>query len=83
MRAVEQAIRGLEEEQWRKSDPEKSARADDMVAKLQQAIGKVEADLEKARAAGDQKKVADLEENLSSRRSFLEMAQRASADFSG
>jgi hypothetical protein len=83
MRAVEQEIRGLEEEQWRKSDPEKSARADDMVAKLEQAIGKVESDLEKARANGDQKKVADLEENLASRRAFLEMAQRASADYSG
>ncbi len=83
MRAVEQTIRGLEEEQWRKSDPEKSARADDMVAKLEQAISQVEADLEKARAVGDQKKVADLEENLASRRSFLEMAQRASADYSG
>ena len=83
MRAVEQEIRGLEEEQWRKSDPEKSARADDMVAKLEQAIGKVESDLEKARAAGDPKKVADLEENLASRRAFLEMAQRASADYSG
>jgi hypothetical protein len=82
MRAVEQAIRGLEEEQWRRSDPEKSARADDMVAKLEQAIGKVESDLEKARAAGDAKRVADLEENLASRRSFLEMAQRASADYS-
>jgi hypothetical protein len=83
MRAVEQEIRGLEEEQWRKSDPEKSARADDMVAKLEQAIGKVESDLEKARAGGDQKKIADLEENLASRRAFLEMAQRASADYSG
>jgi hypothetical protein len=83
MRAVEQEIRGLEEEQWRKSDPEKSARADDMVAKLEQAIGKVESDLEKARANGDQKKIADLEENLASRRAFLEMAQRASADYSG
>jgi len=82
MRAVEQAIRGLEEEQWRKSDPEKSARADDMVSKLQQAIAQVEADLEKARAAGDQKKVSDLEDNLASRRAFLEMAQRASADYS-
>ena len=48
-----------------------------------QAIGKVEADLEKARAAGDEKKVAELEENLASRRAFLEMAQRASADYSG
>jgi Domain of Unknown Function (DUF349) len=83
MRAVEQVIRGIEEEKWRRTDPEKSARADDMVAKLEQAIGKVEADLEKARAAGDQKKIADLEDNLTSRRSFLEMAQRASADYSG
>ena len=56
MRAVEQAIRGVEEEQWRRSDPEKSARADDMVAKLEQAIDKVEADLEKARAAGDRRR---------------------------
>jgi hypothetical protein len=82
MRAVEQAIRGIEEEKWRRTDPEKSARADDMVAKLEEAIGKVEADLDRARATGDQKKVADLEENLASRRAFLEMAQRASADFS-
>jgi hypothetical protein len=83
MRAVETAIRGIEEEKWRRTDPEKSARADDMVTKLQDAIGKVESDLEKARSAGDQKKVTELEENLASRRSFLEMAQRASADYSG
>jgi hypothetical protein len=82
MRAVEQAIRGLEEEKWRRTDPEKSARADDMVAKLQEAIGKVEADLERARATGDQKRVTELEENLAARRAFLETAQRASADFS-
>jgi hypothetical protein len=82
MRVVEQAIRGIEEEKWRRTDPEKSARADDMVAKLQEAIGKVEDDLEKARSTGDQKKVTELEENLASRRAFLEMAQRASADYS-
>jgi hypothetical protein len=82
MRAVEQAIRGIEEEKWRRTDPEKSARADDMVAKLHEAIGKVEADLEKARSSGDAKKVTELEENLVSRRAFLEMAQRASADYS-
>lgn len=83
IRKVEQAIRAVEDEAWRRSDPEKSARADDMVSKLQAAIEKVEADLEKARAAGNEKKVRDLEENLESRRSFLEMARRASADFSG
>lgn len=83
MRAVEQEIRGLEEEQWRRSDPEKSARADDMVAKLRDAIDKVEKDLDSARTAGDRKKVGELEENLASRRAFLEMAERASADYSG
>jgi hypothetical protein len=83
MRAVEQAIRGIEEEKWRRTDPEKSARADDIVANLHEAIDRVEADLESARATGDQKRVTELEENLASRRAFLEMAERASADYSG
>jgi hypothetical protein len=82
MRAVEQAIRGIEDEKWRRTDPEKSARADDMVAKLEEAIGKVEGDLDRARAGSDQKKVAELEDDLASRRAFLEMAQRAAADYS-
>ena len=72
MRKVEQAIRGVEDEQWRRTDPEKSARADDMVAKLEAAIAELEADLDKARAAGDEKKVKDLEENLASRQAFLD-----------
>lgn len=83
IRKVEQTIRGLEDEQWRKSDPEKSARADDMVAKLEAAIAGVEADLEKARAAGNEKLVKELTENLESRQAFLEMAKRASQEFSG
>src|SRR3954454_4619271 len=83
MRAVEQKIRSVEDERWKRSDPEKSARADDMVSKLEAAIAQVEADLEKARTAGNAKKVKELEENLESRQSFLEMAKRASADYSG
>ncbi len=71
-----------EEEQWRRSDPEKSARADDMVSKLEAAIAQVETDLEQARGAGNDKKVRELEENLESRRSFLDMAKRAAADYS-
>jgi hypothetical protein len=82
MRKVEQAIKAVEDEQWRRSDPEKSARADDMITKLEAAIAQVESDLDEARAAGDAKKVASLEENLESRKQFLEMARRASADFS-
>ena len=82
IRKVEQAIRGVEDEQWRRSDPEKSARADDMVSKLQAAIADVEADLAKARSAGNEKKVRELEENLASRQQFLEMARKAASDFS-
>ena len=83
IRRVEQEIRSVEEEQWRRSDPEKSARADDMVAKLEAAIAEVEADLEKVRAAGNEAKVKELEENLASRQSFLEMARRASEEYRG
>ena len=82
IRTVENAIRDLEQEQWRRSDPEKSARADGMVAQLQAAIEKVEADLEKARAAGNQKKVADLEENLASRQAMLDMVTLATQPLS-
>jgi hypothetical protein len=82
IRAVEQAIRSVEDEQWRRSDPEKSARADDMVSKLEAAIAQVESDLTKARAAGNEKQVRELEENLASRQSFLDMARRVSADYS-
>jgi hypothetical protein len=81
IRKVEQAIRGKEDEQWSRSDPEKSARADDMVSKLEKACADLEADLAAAREKGDAKKTAEIEENLASRRSFLEMARRASADF--
>ncbi len=52
-----------------------------MIGQLQDAIAKIEADLEKARAGGDPRKIKDLEENLASRQSFLEMAQKAAAEF--
>lgn len=83
IRKVEQAIRSAEDEQWRRSDPEKSARADDMVAKLEATIAQISADLEQARAAGSEKKIKELEENLASRQAFLDAAKRASADYSG
>ena len=83
IRKVEQAIRAVEDEQWRRSDPEKSARADDMVSKLEDAIAKIEADLAAARAAGNEKQAKELADNLESRQAFLEMAKRAATDYSG
>lgn len=83
IRKVEQAIRSVEDEQWRRTDPEKSARADDMVGKLRTAIAKIETDLEAARGRGDTKRVTELEQDLASRRTFLQMAERTAAEFSG
>ena len=81
MRKVEQAIRSAEDALWQRTDPEKSARADDMVTKLRDAIAKLEADVEKARAAGDAGKVKKLESDLEGRRSFLAMAEKTAAEF--
>jgi sarcosine oxidase delta subunit len=83
IRKVEQAIRGVEDDQWRRSDPEKSARADEMVTKLRTAIADLESDLDRARARGDDKRVRELEDNLASRRAFLEMAEQTASEFSG
>ncbi|MGF9761035.1 DUF349 domain-containing protein [Microvirga sp. 0TCS3.31] len=82
MRKVEQAIRSVEDEQWSRSDPEKSARADDMIGKLEAGIAETQAKLDKASAAGDDRRVKDLESELANKQAFLDMARRAAADFS-
>jgi hypothetical protein len=82
LRTVEQAVREASDQAWNRTDPEKSARADDMIGKLQKAIDDTRADLEKAEKAGDSKKVKKLKDDLASRESFLEMAEKAQADFS-
>ena len=82
MRAVESAVRAAGDKEWKRTDPEKSARADDMVTKLQEAIAKIEADLGAARSAGDDRRVKDLEADLAGRQMFLDAALKAAADFS-
>ena len=81
IRKVEQAIRSVEDEQWSRSDPEKSARADDMIGKLEAGIAETQAKLDKATAAGDAKRTKDLESELANKQAFLDMARKAAADF--
>ncbi len=81
MRKVEQAIRAVEDEQWSKSDPEKSARADDMIGKLEAGIAETQAKLDKATAAGDERRVKDLEAELANKQPFLDLAKKAAAEF--
>jgi hypothetical protein len=81
IRVVEKAIRDAGDQEWKRTDPEKSARADDMITKLEDAVAAIEADLAKAEAAGDEKKAKSLRENLESRQAFLDIAKRTASDF--
>jgi hypothetical protein len=81
MRKVEQVIRSVEDDQWKRSDPEKSARADDIVSKLEAGIADEQAKLDKARAAGDSSRIKQLEDSLASKQAFLDMARKASEEF--
>ena len=82
IRKVEQAIRAVEDEQWSRSDPEKSARADDMVAKLEAAIAEIQAELDKADAPPATTRRSRTSRTSSpSSQAFLEMARKAAADF--
>lgn len=82
IRAVEQAVKDATDSVWKKTDPEKSARADDMIGKLQRAIDEVADKIAAAEAKGDAKKVKDLKKDLESKEAFMEMAKKAQADFS-
>ena len=82
MRKVEQAIRGVEEDAWRRSNPEARARAADTVAQLEESIADLEAKRDKAAAAGNDRKVAEHEAALEARRSWLAEARKALDEFS-
>ncbi len=71
LRRVETAVRKLDEEHWQKSNPERIARAEGLAGQLQDAIAKLERELETAKTTGDAKKVKDAEEALAARRAWL------------
>lgn len=83
LRAVEQAVRDAEQSRWQRTNPETRARAEGAAAQLVAAIAGLEADLEKARAAGNDRKVAEIEESLAARRAWLEQVERAAAESRG
>jgi hypothetical protein len=83
LRAVEAAVRDAEQAQWRRTNPETRARAEGAAAQLEQAIAGLEADLAKAKAAGDARKIADAQAALDARRAWLEQVQRAAQDARG
>jgi hypothetical protein len=78
---VEMSIKEAEQEQWRRSDPGARARANDVVNQLMAAVADYEAKANRAEAAGDAKKAAELREAAAARQMWLSEAQKGLADF--
>jgi len=83
LRAVEQAVRGAEEDRWARSNPQARARAEDAVRQLEEGIANLQRTLEKARSAGREKVVRETEQALEARQQWLVQARKALAEFSG
>ncbi|AYY15501.1 DUF349 domain-containing protein [Actinobacteria bacterium YIM 96077] len=81
LRKIEDAIRDAEQADWRRSNPEAYARAQDTVEQLQALISDLESKLEKARASGDERAIREAEEALEARRTWLEQAEQARDEF--
>ncbi|KHL12818.1 uncharacterized protein DUF349 [Mumia flava] len=82
LRAVERAISDAADQEWQRTDPEKVARVDDTVSKLEKAIADLEAQLAKAEASGNERKAKDLRESVEARRLWLDQARRSLDDLS-
>jgi hypothetical protein len=82
LRRVEDAVRKAEDNQWRRSNPEALARAEDTVAQLRSTIAGLEKQLNRAREAGDARGERSAEEALAARQAWLEEAERTLAEFS-
>lgn len=83
LRAVENAVRDAEQAQWTRSNPETRARAEGAAAQLEAAIEGLEADLAQARAAGDRRRIEELEGAIAARRAWLEQVVRAAEESRG
>ena len=75
LRRVEETIRKAEDSEWKRSNPEARARAEDAVNQLRTAIAGLETKLEKAQASGSEKAIREATESLEARRAWLTEAE--------
>lgn len=79
-RELEDALKQAENEHWRRTDPETKARTNSALTQLEETIAGLEADLEKARAAGDERKIAKAQEALDARLQWKKALEASAAD---
>ncbi|MGW0768124.1 DUF349 domain-containing protein [Streptomyces sp. NPDC002676] len=83
MHAVERAIQEAEEAEWRRTNPEARARAAGLTGQLQAAVDKLKAQIEQARAQGNNAKADKLERELEGRQALLDQALKGLEEFGG
>lgn len=71
MRKVEAAVRGLEDNHWNASNPEKQARSEGLAGQLESKIAKLDAELAAAKDAKNAKAVKELTEAISTQKAWL------------
>ncbi|WP_181905789.1 DUF349 domain-containing protein [Microbacterium bovistercoris] len=71
LRSIEQALKGREDVDWKRNNPETKARANDLSSQLLEAIEKLESELAAAEAAGNAKAAKDAKDALEARRAWL------------
>ncbi|MCC2032127.1 DUF349 domain-containing protein [Microbacterium sp. BWT-G7] len=71
LRKIEQALRSREDADWKRNDPETTARANDMTRQLAEAIQKLEDEVEAAQKSGDKRAIAKATEALEARQAWL------------
>ncbi|MEI5521757.1 DUF349 domain-containing protein [Streptomyces brasiliscabiei] len=83
MHAVERAIQEAEEAEWRRTNPEARARAAGLTGQLQAAVDKLTAQIEAARAQGNNAKADKLQRELDGRQALLDQALKGLQEFGG
>ncbi len=71
LRKVETAVRKLDEDHWQNNNPERQERESGFLGQLNDAIAKLDRELETAKAGGDKKKIAEAQEALDARKAWL------------
>jgi len=83
MQAVERALQESEETEWRRTNPEARARAAGLTGQLQDAVDKLQKQIDAARTAGNDAKADKLARELEGRQALLDQALKGLQEFGG
>lgn len=81
VKALESAVRRAEEDEWRRTDPEARARAEETVAMLSAEIDKLNEKIAKAEARGDKAVAGKARDSVATYQTWLDQAKQTLADF--